>query len=222
MKRIAIITCATALFFSASVNAQNDSTRVDNRTVSQWKDNGDKWNNNDPAKYQLREMPEPLTIEKIYPVIGTYNVTSKDGQASNLTVTLDEQNKGIAWIDGLPEGRIKAQLRKSPGTYKIPEQKIGEEGNQKTVHEGVLIYDKDANTMNVCLGCKYNMEDPGAAFLPAPAEEEKVAEEMPAKNKKASAKTKTTKAKEETVKPVFYSGTKNITEAQQQAATPSM
>lgn len=219
MKRIAIITCATALFFSVSVNAQNDSTRVDNRTVSQWVDNGDKWNNYDPAKYQLREMPEPLTIEKIYPVIGSYNVTSKDGQASSLTITLDEQNKGTAWIDGLPEGRIKAQLRKSPGTYKIPVQKIGEEGNEKTIQEGVLIYDKDANTMNVCLGCKYNAEDPARAFLPAPIEEEAVAEEAPAKNKKASAKTKSVK-EEEAVKPVFYSGTKAI--AEQQAATPTM
>ena len=74
----------------------------------------------------------------------------------------------------------KSTLRKSPATYKIPVQPLGEVALQKKCQlqmltdakktktakvkevkvkelpEGVLIYDKDANVLNVCIGCKYN------------------------------------------------------------------
>ena len=165
----------------------------------------DKWNNYDKAKYAMLPMPEPLTTEKIFPVIGKFDVTDKEGAATQLTITLDETNKGIAWIDGLPQGRIKANLRQSPAVYKIPEQKLGEEKDAKTVAEGVLIYDKDANQVNLCLGCKYDVENPGVAFAPAPVEEEVAPAAKP--EKKSVAKNK---KKEVKVKPVIYSGTKVI------------
>ncbi len=170
-------------------------------------------------------MPEALTTEKIFPVIGNYQLTDKEGTASTVSVTLDPANKGIVWIEGLPQGKIKATLRKSPATYKIPAQPLGEEAvatemeakdakTAKTVKapkelpEGVLIYDKDANVLNVCIGCKFNNEDPAVAFTPAETEEAtEPAEAAPAK------KTKTTKkatAKVVKVKPVHYSGTKVI------------
>jgi len=152
----------------------------------------------------MQPMPEALTTDKIFPVIGKYQLTDKEGTASEVTISLDEANKGLVWIDGLPQGRIKATLRKSPAVYKIPAQTLGEGKEAKNVAEGVLIYDKDANTMNVCIGCTYNAEDPATAFV-APVEP--VVAETKTKTKATKTKTKTSVAK---VKPVMYSGTKVI------------
>ena len=82
-----------ALFFGASVQAQStvDSIR---------------------AKYQLQPMPEAMTIEKTFPVLGTYQLTAKDSTVTNVVVTLDTVNRGIIWVEGLPEGRFKAYLKK--------------------------------------------------------------------------------------------------------------
>jgi hypothetical protein len=107
--------------------------------------------------------PVPPTREDIFPVIGKYESAS-NADAARISITIDETNKGIAWIDGLPQGRVKAMLRKSPATYKIPAQKTVE-GND--VAEGTLIYDKASNTLSICLGKVYNAEDPAAAFVPA-------------------------------------------------------
>src|SRR5678815_5921834 len=74
-----------------------------------------------------------------------------------VTVTLDDQNKGYAWVDGLPQGKVKAVLRQSPATYKIPAQKT-ESGTD--VPEGTLIYDKDTKTISIMLGREYNDQDP--------------------------------------------------------------
>ena len=110
--------------------------------------------------------PAPPTREDIFPVIGKYE-SATNADAAHLSITIDEQNKGIAWIEGLPQGKVKAMLRKSPATYKIPAQKTAE-GNE--VAEGTLIFDKTTNTLSICLGKVYNAEDPTAAFVPAPAE----------------------------------------------------
>src|SRR5688500_8909771 len=105
-----------ALLFSVAVSAQSTVDSI-------------------AAKYKLLPMPAPLTIEKTFPVLGTYTLAGT-GQAStttnatdsvyagttaapSLVVTLDSVNKGMVWIDGLPEGRIKAYLKKSPATYRI-------------------------------------------------------------------------------------------------------
>ncbi|MEO5563973.1 MAG: hypothetical protein ABIR18_11075 [Chitinophagaceae bacterium] len=224
MKKSAIIAGAVSfLFLTATVNAQTEpakqvpteqtpvtttqtttTTSAPATTTTTTMASSDKWNNYDKAKYAMLPMPEALTTEKIFPVIGKFDVTDKDGAATQLTISLDETNKGIAWIDGLPQGRIKANLRQSPAVYKIPEQKLGEEKDAKTVAEGVLIYDKDANQVNLCIGCKYNVEDPSAAFAPAPVEEVAPAAKP---TKKSVAKNK---KKEVKVKPVIYSGTKVI------------
>jgi hypothetical protein len=227
MKKTAIIAGAVSLLFiAASANAQNDTvpkqpetpvttqapetpaTTTAGAPVATTYGANDKYNNYDKAKYAMKPMPEALTIEKIFPVIGKYELTSKDGATSQVTISLDETNKGLVWIDGLPEGRIKAQLRQSPAVYKIPEQKLGEEKDAKTVAEGVLIYDKDANMLNVCVGCKYNVDDPATAFMPA---EEQPADqtETKTKTKKGTTKTKTKVVK---VKPVHYSGAKMVQE----------
>lgn len=170
----------------------------------------DRWNNWDKSKYAMLPMPEPLTTEKIFPALGKYELTNKDGATSQVTVTLDETNKGIVWIEGLPEGKIMGQLRQSPATYKIPAQKTEAE---KNIASGVFVYDKDANLLNVCVGCTYKNEDPASAFLP----EQPVVEETPKATKKS--KSKTAKAKVVKVKPVYYSGAKVIEVAPTTATT---
>ena len=176
----------------------------------------DTYNNWDSTTYKMQPMPEALTTAKVFPVIGQYQLTDKSGTASTVSVMLDETNKGVIWIDGLPEGKIKANLRKSPAVYKIPAQKLGEEKDAKSVAEGVLIYDKDANVLNLCVGCTYNAEDPAVAFA-APAEPETT----PEMEKKPAKKT-TTKAKKEVakIKPVIYTGSKILETSASVNTTP--
>ena len=154
------------------------------------------------AKYQLQPMPEALTIEKSFPVIGTYTLANADGTASNVIISLDQENKGIVWIEGLPEGKIKGYLKKSPGTYRIVAQK-SESG--KSVPEGTLNFDPATNTLNVALGKKFDDADPTAIFnLNGAAVDADVTvtgtNTVKTKTKTATSKTKT--------KVVFYTATK--------------
>jgi hypothetical protein len=214
MKKTAFLAGMILLF--AAVNAQ-DTTKpavetkpaVSNPTVDSI-----------AAKYKLQPMPEALAIEQVFPVIGEYQATAATTSTeaapsepaaakteaaapvtvSNLKVMLDEQNKGLIWIEGLPQGKVKGMLRKSPATYKIPAQKT-EEGNE--VKEGTLIYDKDTKTISVIIGKAYNDQDPAASFMPATTEEP-VAEAPKAKSKKAVAKKKAKPVE----KPWVFVGTK--------------
>lgn len=209
MKKTVLIASAAFLLFAASVSAQT-TPEPSKQPVTAQAPSKDKYNNWTADTYKMQPMPEALTTEKIFPVIGKYQVTDKEGNASTLSVTLDETNKGFAWIDGLPQGRVKANLMKSPAVYKIPAQKIGEGKDAKDVAEGVLIYDKDANQFNACIGCTYNNADPANAFSTAePVTEEVAATDVKTSKTKAA---KTAKPKVAKVKPVYYSGTK-ITEA---------
>jgi len=248
MKKLTIVACAALLFSTAAVNAQTDTVPkqpeqqpVTNEPIAATEKpvSKDKYNNWSADTYKMQPMPEALTTEKIFPVIGKYQLTDKEGAQSTVTISLDPNNKGIAWIEGLPQGKIKATLRKSPATYKIPVQPLGEEGEMasvaetevkakdvktkeakkaKELPEGVLIYDKDANVLNVCIGCTYNNEDPAVAFTTPtePVVEEKIEKKTTKTSKKSTAKV----AK---VKPVHYSGNKlmettaaTTTETQQQ------
>jgi hypothetical protein len=196
MKKTSMIIGAFLLLFTATLNAQTEPVQPAKVTT-------DQWNNYSPDKYKMLPMPAPLTTEKIFPVIGKYTLTDKDGAASNAAITLDETNKGIVWVDGLPQGKIKAYLKKVPGVYIIPAQKTADE---KDLAAGVLIFNKESKTLDVCLGCTYNNEDPASAFA-TPAEPV-IEEHAVTKNKKTTAKTK--------VKPVKtwkYSGTKIANES---------
>ena len=235
MKKLAIVTSAAFLMFTAVLNAQTDSTKpvTDPATqpATEKPANKDKYNNWSTDAYKLQPMPEALTTEKIFPVLGKYQLTDKGGASSTVTVSLDPENKGLIWVEGLPQGKIKATLRKSPATYKIPVQplegeatvavaevtdakdakiakkaKAAKEVKVKELPEGVLIYDKDANVLNVCIGCTYNSADPATAFMttePATTEVEKI-------EKKATKSAKKATAKVTKVKPVLYSGNKVI------------
>lgn len=159
------------------------------------------------AKYKLQSMPEAMTPEMVFPVLGEYqpsaapasettSTTEAAPAVSNVKIMLDEQNKGIVWVEGLPQGKIKAFLRKSPSTYKIPVQKT-EDG--KDVKEGTLMYDKDTKMLSIIIGKAYNDMDPAASF--APVVEEPVAVAPKAKKGK---KVKTVKVE----KPWVFTGTK--------------
>ena len=150
------------------------------------------------SKYEIKPVTHTeLKTSDIFPVVGKYE-SATNADAASVTVNPDEQNKGIVWIDGLPQGRIKAMLRKSPATYKIPAQKT-QEG--KEVAEGTMIFDKETNTLSICIGKPYNTEDPASVFLPAVEEPAVIA-----KTKTNAGKTKIKKV--ETPKAWIYTGTK--------------
>jgi hypothetical protein len=176
-----------ALFFTAAVNAQSTVDSIH-------------------AKYQLQPMPEALTIEKTFPVIGAYqlNVNGADSSsAQQVTVTLDSSNKGVIWISGLPEGTMKAYLKKSPGTYRIISQK-SDAG--KEIPGGTLFFDPSTNTLSVALGKAYDEADPTAIFSNMNATTTDVADnntpQVKTKTKTAAGKTK------EKTRLVFYTATK--------------
>jgi hypothetical protein len=231
MKKTAIIAGCFFVLFAAAANAQTPTTDSAKQTVTTSQpvatttstSSADMWNNHDPEKYKLLPMPEPLTREKIFPVIGKYELTAKNATTSSTTVAttdaatateaaattsvtidLDESNKGIVWIDGLPQGKIKAMLRQAPGTFKIPAQKTADD---KSIPEGVAIFDKDNNTLDVCIGCTYNIENPASAFA-APVEPV-VDETVKAKTTKTKKKS-VAKAKVTPVKTWKYSGNKVV------------
>jgi hypothetical protein len=100
-----------------------------------------------------------IEAKHFLPVLGSFQPSGTSTE--NLTISVDEQNIGIVWIDGLPQGRVKAMLKKAPATYKIPAQKTAE---GKSVSEGTLIFDKDANTLSIAIGTPFNDADPAAPF----------------------------------------------------------
>ena len=114
------------------------------------------------SKYTLVETNhQALADEQVFPALGSYQPAENSGVTGTIHITQDATNKGIVWIEGLPQGKIKAMLRMSPTTYKIPAQKT-EDG--KDVAEGVLLYDQDAKKLSVCIGCLFDQNNPQSAF----------------------------------------------------------
>jgi hypothetical protein len=165
-------------------------------------------------------MPNQMTTEQIFPVIGQYQSSTNSNE--KLTITLDDQNKGLVWIDGLPQGKVKGVLKKSPSTYKIPAQKTAE-GND--VPEGTLIYDKDTKVITVMLGRPFNDQDPASVFATATTNDQnqsmanneqtttnaqsKMEDQSKAeKTKTVHNKTKTKMKKPEEPAPYVFTGTK--------------
>ena len=195
MKKTAFIAGALLLFAIINGNAQEQPWQPSkNPTVEAI-----------TSQYKLVEMPKPLTMEQKFPALGQYQLTNTTSKAEvgTVKVIIDEQNKGTVWIEGLPEGRIYAQLRRSPATYKIPMQKTAE---GKDVAEGTLIFDKDTRMLNIVIGKPYNMENPAVVF--ATEEEIKAAAETQEVKVKES-KTKVKVKKAPVVKAVMYSGPKD-------------
>jgi hypothetical protein len=196
---------ALSLLFVAASAQTPDSTQVPvttttTTTTTTWDYKKNPTVDSINAKYKDQMVPSraALTTEQIFPVLGQYQ-SSVNTDAPSVTITMDAANKGMVWIEGLPQGRVKAYLRKSPSTYKIPAQKT-EDG--KDVAEGTLVFDKDANTLNIVIGKPYNIEDPLAVFAPAAEPQEETVVKTKTKTAKGKVKTKTV------VKPWTYSGTK--------------
>ena len=147
------------------------------------------------AKYKDKIVmaPAATTQEKIFPVIGQYE-SATNPETPAVSISLDAENKGLIWIEGLPQGRVKGLLTKSPATYKIPAQKNAE---GKDVSEGTLIFDKELNTLSICIGKNYIAENPAAVFGD------------PVEVTPAVTSVKTTKSKKVTApKAWVYTGTK--------------
>jgi hypothetical protein len=97
--------------------------------------------------------------EHYLPVLGTYQASGNS--TANITIAVDEQNVGIVWIDGLPQGRVKGLLKKSPSTYKIPAQKTAQ---GKSVPEGTLFLDPVTGELSIVLGKAFNDANPTGVF----------------------------------------------------------
>ena len=199
MKKIIFSVCLL-VFFSAIVIAQEPFNPNNNPTVAAI-----------TSKYTLKEVKsEQLSNEQIFPALGNYHPESSTEVTGTIHITLDPQNKGIVWVEGLPQGKIKAYLKVSPSTYKIPAQKT-ESGTD--VAEGVLIYDKALNKLSICIGSPYNETNPSAAFTMNEDESMSVetVDNMDAKSKTAK-KTSKTKKEEKNVKPLIVFATKDLPE----------
>jgi hypothetical protein len=197
-KTIGIVGGIALCLLTVSVNAQTEPQTP--KPVNTWEAKKNPTVDSITSQYAGKYIaPRPaLTSADIFPVIGKYE-SATNADAASVTIALDGQNKGIVWIEGLPQGKVKAMLRKSPAIYKIPSQKT-EDG--KEVAEGTLIFDKETNTLSICIGKPYNSDDPMAAFA-IPAEEP----EMKVKTKTAKTKIKVKESKAWT-----YTGTKLVTE----------
>ncbi|GAB3009044.1 hypothetical protein GCM10027051_07220 [Niabella terrae] len=143
-----------------------------------------------PAPKELLPMPGELTDEMIFPVLGKYAYTNEEGASSEVLVYRDDANKGTVWVNGMPQGKFKADLRVSPATYKIPAQKTLQNDlpeyeaaadsvtaataettdkaasrfSGKSLDEGTLLLDTVSRKLYIHVGTKYNEENPTEVF----------------------------------------------------------
>lgn len=144
-----------------------------------------------PEPKELLPMPGELTDAAIFPVLGKYEYTDKEGNVATVTVTRDIENKGQIWVNGMPQGKFKADLKASPATYKVLAQKTlqndvedavietapAEESNSdskvtattarysgKSLKEGTLIFDSTSNQLYLNIGHKFDQENPAGVF----------------------------------------------------------
>ena len=188
----AILLAVSALFISISSYSQSTVDSIE-------------------AKYKLLPMPEGgTTLEKTFPILGTYQLASTNNNTSgDLIITLDSSNKGIVWIDGLPEGRVKAYLMQSPATYRIIPQKSA---TGKWVPEGTMIFNTESNALNISLGAPYNQADPGSIF-----QNDYNSSDVANNANAVKVKTKTAYSKSKS-KVMFYTASKTLTTSSSNAA----
>ena len=187
------------------------------------------------AKYKLLPMPGALTPDKTFPILGTYQLnagteattsTATSGTTStdtasqgtdattaapSVTITLDSASKGIVWVEGLQQGRLKAYLKKSPATYRILAQKTDA---GKSIPEGTMHLDPATNTLHIALGAPYNEADPTAVF----AQGDVAATEDNTATTKASDKSKKAKQKVTIITATKFDATQQM----QQGASTSI
>jgi hypothetical protein len=162
-----------AVVFSVSVNAQSTADSIS-------------------AKYKLMPMPEAFTVEKAFPVVGSYTLsTPADANAvaasAEVRISLDSAHKGIVWVEGLPQGKFKAFLKQSPSTYRIISQKT-EAGTQ--IPEGTMIFDPTTNVLQIALGKAFDDANPAGIFAMNTSGASEVETEVKVKTKKSKTKSK--------------------------------
>jgi hypothetical protein len=162
-----IFLAASVLFFSAA-NAQTDSTKettsATTTTTTTTPATTATTTTTATAPINIPDHLKGVSSDNIrpehyLPVLGSFQPTGSS--TANLTITVDEQNIGIVWIDGLPQGRVKGLLKKSPAIYKIPAQKTAE---GKSVPEGTLVFNPATKEISIYLGKAFNDADPSAVF----------------------------------------------------------
>jgi hypothetical protein len=156
---------ALALFAGTVANAQTDTTTkpvtdtttnpVADTSVVQMVDTsvGKAYVANPQSLQGL--TTETLTTSHIFPAVGTFKGTGTS--TADVVITLDETNKGLVWVEGLPQGRFRAIMKKAPSTYKIPAQK-SESG--KAIAEGTLFVNPETNELSILLGQSFNEKAP--------------------------------------------------------------
>ncbi|MBB1283048.1 hypothetical protein HRH25_01595 [Flavisolibacter sp. BT320] len=155
---------AGAFFLATVTNAQTTpatqpATPVqDTATVSYRDTSIGKAYVTNPERFQGLTS-ETLTPSHVFPALGSY--TASGTSTASITISLDETNKGIVWVDGLPQGRFKALMKKSPAVYKVPAQK-SESG--QSIAEGTLYLNPETNELTILLGRSFNDADPTSAF----------------------------------------------------------
>ena len=159
MKNTAFV--ALALFLGAVANAQTTPaptqpvTDTAATTATMVYTSIGKANVTHPERLQGVKS-ETLTPEHVFPALGSYKGSGTS--TGDVTISLDPENKGIVWVDGLPQGRFKALMKKAPATYKIPAQTS--EGG-KAIAEGTLYLNDDTNELTIVLGRPFNDANPG-------------------------------------------------------------
>lgn len=103
---------------------------------------------------------ETITPAHVFPALGTFKASGDSKE--DVTIALDESNKGIVWVDGLPQGKFKALLLKAPSTYKIPMQTSA---NGKAVSEGTLYVNPETAELTIVLGRPYSDSNPSALTI---------------------------------------------------------
>jgi hypothetical protein len=198
-KTITMVAGFVLLLLSFTVKAQEPQTETKPQPEQKtWDARNNPTVDSIMSPYAAKLIPArpALTTDQIFPALGQYE-SSANADAASVTITLDPENKGIVWIEGIPQGRTKALLKKSPSTYKIPAQKNAE---GKEIPEGTLYFDQDANTLHIVIGKTYNDADPAVVFNTVT--EEPVEAEVKVKSSKTKVK-KVAKAKA-----WVYTGTK--------------
>ncbi len=189
-----------------------------------------------PQPKELAPMPGELTDEMIFPVLGKYDYVDKDGSVASVTITRDAENKGVVWVNGMPQGKFKADLKQSPGTYKIPVQKTLQNDvdgvvtadatavdatekpaprySGKSLKEGTLIFDSASHKLYVNVGAKFDEENPAAIFPEMTADDSAAmavsAEEVDATQENAKKAEKKDKKKTSLAKGTNYVLTKVV------------
>lgn len=107
------------------------------------------------AAHLMSLTTETVTPADVFPALGTYQ--GNGSSTEEVTVTLDETNKGIVWVDGFSQGRFKALMKKAPSTYKIPAQTTN---NGKFIAEGTLHVNPETKELTIVVGQPFNDKEP--------------------------------------------------------------